>query len=272
MRYAGAMFSTCYAPFALVTGAGSGIGAAFACEAVRRGVPVWLVDIDGDGLERTAARCAELAPALAAPRTSCGDLSDMAFVEQLEQDGAAEVGLLVHNAGISRVGAFLDVELEHHLTVLRLHCEAVLRLTHSVGRAMRDRGRGGIVLVSSRSAPMHSPMVAHYAATKSWLWCLGEALWAELEPHGVDVIACLPGMTPTPGLDRAGHNGGGGVMLMDAERVVSRTLDALGRAPSISPNPLDRLTGAALAMLPRKTALRLNRSQMSSFFPHLDDE
>jgi short-subunit dehydrogenase len=262
-----------YGPVGLVTGAASGIGAAFARRLAVAGVDLVLVDRDEAGLSALAT---ELRERSGVTVTLCaGDLTDPDFVRQLTGFAETrEVGLLVHSAGITSMGEFLEMPLEPQLDAVELHCRVTAQLLHAFGRPMRARGRGGLVLLSSNSAILRAPFVANYAATKAYTLALGEALYEELRQQGVDVLVLVPGMTDTPlfaksqpVMERARS------FVQSPEDVVDGALRALGRQPVYISSASDRVAANVLgAILPRKLALRLARRSMAYFFPHLLDK
>src|SRR5262249_60061452 len=107
--------------------------------------------------------------------------------------------LLVYNAAIGTVSRFLDLDAAHMQAMLDVNCRGAMLLARALAPAMVSRGRGGIVLMSSMSGNFGSEQLAVYAASKAFLLVLGEALWAELRPYGVDVLVVQPGSTRTPG-------------------------------------------------------------------------
>lgn len=260
-------FAARYGPWALVTGAAQGIGFAFAEALSARGLGVFLLDRQADALEE-ARRKLEARGALV--RAVACDLADRAFIEAVEKATRDyEIGLLVSNAGVSRLGPFLDGTAEEDLRMLEINCAAAVSLLHRFGPPMRERRRGGIILLSSNSAYLHTPLYAHYAATKAFLLSLGEALWQELRGEGVDVLALAPGMTRTPALakDRP-RLPEGSALLTEPRVVVERALVALGRRPSLVPNLADALGSFLLArLLPRRAALAVARRSIERFFP-----
>lgn len=259
-----------YGPAALITGAASGIGAAFARRLASEGMTLALVDRDAAGL---AALAEELrASTGVSVEALAGDLTDPRFVQQLtDLAGTREIGLVVHSAGITSMGEFLEMPLEPQLKAVELHCVVTARLMHAFGRPMRARGRGGLVLLSSNSAILRAPFVANYAATKAYTLALGEALYEELRQQGVDVLALVPGMTDTP-LFAASQPvmGRARSFMQSPEDVVDGALVALGEQPVYISSASDRVAANLLgALLPRKVALRLARRSMGYFFPHL---
>jgi uncharacterized protein len=218
-----------YGPFALIAGGSEGIGAAFAHALAQRGVNLVLV----------ARRSAVLIPFAEALRCEHGvqvhaealDLAAPDLATRVEALAAAyEIGLCVYNAAASQIGPFLDQSLEAHLRVIDVNCRGPLVLAHVLGKLMRTRGRGGIILMSSLAASQGSPYIASYAASKAFDLVLAESLWHELATSGVDVLACRAGATRTPAYERSGPDFSGPVM--EPSPVAEEALAALGRTPS----------------------------------------
>ncbi len=244
-----------YGPWAFVAGASEGIGAEFARQIAARGVPVVLVALEPEPLERIAG---EIRAAHGVEvRTRALDLASSALEETLEPviEGL-EVGLLVYNAASCPIGHFVEQELSEKLRTIDVNCRAPVTLVHRFGGAMAARGRGGIVLLSSMVGFGGVSMVATYAATKAFNLVLAESLWRELGPLGVDVLACSPGATSTPGYLRATPRSG--PPTMPPAEVVAEALSALGRQPTIVPGRSNRMASFLMRrVLPRSAAIRL---------------
>ncbi|MFO8009726.1 MAG: SDR family NAD(P)-dependent oxidoreductase [Dehalococcoidia bacterium] len=252
-------FAARYGPWALVTGAARGLGAEFSRQVAGRGLDVVLVDRIEDGLRQVA----EEIEADYGRRTSkvVADLSredSLDIIRERTED--LDIGLLISNAGVSIVGPFLEVSLEDNLSALYVNARVPLMLAHEFGRGMVERGRGGIILVSSASALQGTAYTANYAATKAYNLILGESLWEELRGDGVDVLGFMPGATWTPGyressprLDRVPR-----MKVMEAGVTVREALDALGEGPCHIAGRRNRwnafMTGR---MMPRKRAVML---------------
>jgi short-subunit dehydrogenase len=237
-----------YGAWALVTGASSGIGAAFAHALARDGVSLVLSARREDRLRALAAALARehgvethvVALDLAAPGAAAR-LAD-AVADR-------EVGIAVLNAGFGHIGRFEAADEAQLVAMVELHCTAPLVLARRLVPAMRERGRGAIVLTGSLAAKQPMPLHATYAASKAFVELFGEALWAELRGTGVDVLVVEPGTTDTEFQAVAGEIAHAGD---PAERVVGVALERLGRQPSVAVGWGRWLLGnAAMRLLPR---------------------
>jgi short-subunit dehydrogenase len=191
-------FAQRYGPWAMIAGASEGTGASFARQLAARGLNLILIARRQEPLDaladelRTDARveCIAASLDLAAPDAP----TRMAALA-----GEREVGLLVLNAGADPNGsAFLDADLAAWNTLVIRNVLAVMGACHHFGAGMARRGRGGIIICGSGACYGGLPGVAVYGATKAFDLVLGEALWAELKPRGVDVLNLVMGRTDTP--------------------------------------------------------------------------
>ncbi|MDC0674362.1 SDR family NAD(P)-dependent oxidoreductase [Nannocystis radixulma] len=250
-------FAHKYGPWAVVAGASEGLGAAFARALADRGLNLLLLARRADVLESVAAPLR----ARVEVRTAALDLGDpdlAARLDDLTRD--LDVGLCVYNAALSRIGPFLDVPLADKLKIVDVNCRGPLLAAHVFGERLVSRGRGGLLLMSSLTAFWGSPLVATYGATKAFNLSLGEALWYELGPRGVDVLVCCAGATRTPGFERS--SGPDGPRAMTPDAVVAEALHALGGPPSAVPGRLNRFAAFLLNRLfPRSGAVALMGSQ-----------
>ncbi len=239
-------FSERYGPWALVTGASAGIGQAFARQLAARGLNLVLV---ARRQERLEALAAELGAAHGTEtRVVALDLTRDDFLPHLQVATAGiDIGLLVNNAGFSFTGDFFDNPLDADLRMLHLNVRAPLILTHAFGPALRARGRGGMIFVSSIAAYVAVPIWTHYSATKAYVLHLAEGVAGELAPDGVDVLALCPGTTRTEFLDVAELNE---FLALDADVVVAEALRYLGRKRRWVPHFLFRAGGFMTRFLP----------------------
>ena len=190
-----------YGPVALVTGAAQGIGRALANSVAARGLDVLMIDVQEEALDVAAREVAETyeVSTWAVP-TDLARRDFMGGVEAIVTRVGLEVGLVICNAAVGLEGPFLEADLEELQRAVDVNCQAATTLTHHFGREMAERGRGGVILIASGTALQGSPGYANYAATKAFNLVLGESLWYELQPKGVDVLAFVPGPTNTPGM------------------------------------------------------------------------
>jgi short-subunit dehydrogenase len=176
-------------PLAVVTGATAGIGAAFAHRLAAEGYRLVLVARDGTRLAATA-------DALGGADVVAVDLSTEAGCAEVERRLRAEpVDLLVNNAGTSLNRTVLTSALADEERQLRLNVNAVLRLTLAVLPGMVQRGRGGIVNVSSVAGFAPAMPGSTYPASKAWVTNFSESVAHLVQPAGVRVTALCPGYT-----------------------------------------------------------------------------
>jgi uncharacterized protein len=187
---------------ALVTGASSGIGAAFARELDRRGHTVILVARDRDRLAALAGELAGPAEILAADLTDAGE---RAAVERRLADPDRPVDLLINNAAAGTYGHVNEAEAEALTAAIDLNVNAVVRLTRAALPGMLSRSRGGILNVSSISSTKKSRGMATYAATKAFVDSWTRSLREELEGTPVTVTCVRPGWTRSDFHRRAGQ-------------------------------------------------------------------
>jgi short-subunit dehydrogenase len=183
---------------ALITGASSGLGEAFARRLAAEGHDLFLVARSADKLE---ALCNELSAAASIEaRYYALDLSEEASDEKLFAETESlgiRVDLLINNAGFGSMGDFVDLPLERELEMIDLNIRALVALTHRYLPAMRARQAGTVVNVSSAAGFQPIPFMATYAATKSFVTAFSESIAAENRPFGIQVLALCPGSTKT---------------------------------------------------------------------------
>lgn len=224
-----------YGPSVLIAGSSVGLGTAFARECASSGLNLLLIDYNKDELAlQKKSLLAEF------------DIEIESLVVDLTEPEAAgaiinafghqEVGLFVYIASKSNIGNFHQFEWEDHVKLLNINILNVGELVHFFGRSMKIRKQGGIILISSISALQGSPMFLHYAATKSWTLTLGEGLWDEMKPYGVDVIVSVAGEINTP--QTTARNFRKDVFsgkMLEPEQLVTETMKCIGKKPRVIP-------------------------------------
>lgn len=251
-------FAEKYGPWAIVTGASAGIGTEFALRIAERGVNVVLVARRRNRLEELASTIEDMYRVEA--RVAPVDLTSRDLIEVLQPVlSDIEVGLLVNCAGFGTSGPFLDMDASVQEAMLNLHCRATVLLTHEVAQGMQERGRGGVIIVSSVSGFCAARGMAHYNATKAFDLIFAEGLASELAVYGVDVQALCPGGTYTEfqslaGLDPSNFGPLRRLMFTSPTEVVARSLTFLGRRVTVIPGWLNRLLVFSMRLTPRPVA------------------
>lgn len=251
-----AAFLRTYGPWAVVTGASAGIGREFARLVASKGLSVVLVarrraplEATADELRRTCHVSVRVVPAdLSAP-------SGVAAVVDSTCD--LQVGLLIANAGMATYGSFFSADANAHASVLALNAGAPVALARAFGAPMRDRRRGGLLLVGSQASAL-VPYFATYAASKAALAAFSRLLAFELRPFNVAVTCVQPGLVDT----RMAR-----LMLADIDltglpcaspaTVARDALKHLGTAPVYTPGARARVVRAAASLLPERLRFAL---------------
>ena len=253
-----------YGEWALVTGASSGIGAAFARALAREGVSCVLAARREDRLRSLADELEkrhQVATRVAAVDLSVGDGAER-LVEMMSD---LEIGILVNNAGFGCAGRFERQDRERMRAMVELNCMAPTVLTASLLPGMCERGRGAVIMVGSIAGSQPLPLHSLYSGTKAFTNIFGESLWGELQGSGVDCLSVLPGTTETEFQAVSGELPHAGE---SPESVVAKSLDALGRKPSLIPGVFNWLRGnAAIRLLPRSVLALAARIVMSHRVP-----
>ncbi len=243
-------FKQKYGPWALITGGASGIGAEFASQLAARGLNAALVDVQTEMMRAHAAKLKEKYDIETAAITI--DIARPDFLKTIRRATAMmEIGLLVNNAAWGSVGELMNTDPEEMLRTVDTNCRAPLALAREFGPAMIERGRGGIIFLSSSSALQGSPIVANYAATKAYNLILAEALWDEMGPRGVDVLGLCPGATDTPAFRKSGAviQNVPGMPFMQPGEVVAEALAALGARPGVIAGRKNRIASFVMTRL-----------------------
>jgi short-subunit dehydrogenase len=219
-----------YGRWAVIAGASEGIGAALADQLATRGLDLVLLARNAALLDEVATRARDEHGVQT--RVVVQDLTDPDITARVaEATAGLDVGLLIYNAGASdRTAAFLDNELDYSLKQIKLDCVGPIALSHHFGTAMRERGRGGIVLVASLACVAGSATLAVYSGVKAFQHNFAEGLWAELRPHGVDVCCTPLGMTYTPALQRMGVDYDPAAQML-SEDVAREIVENIGDGP-----------------------------------------
>ena len=257
-----------YGPWALVAGASVGLGAAFARQLAGHGFNLVLLARRDDLLRRLAddlIRSNGIEVRVVAMDLAAADVVD----QVAERVDSLEIGLLVYNAALSGIGPFLSQSLESLTDQVRVNCHGPMALSHLLGGRMAERGRGGVLLMSSLSGFQGSALIANYAATKAYNLVLAEGLGHELRRVGVDVLVCCAGATRTPGYEASKPSTQPWIApaAMDPDKVVAEALRALGRRQVLIPGRANRWMQILLSrLLPRAVAVRVMGKTMEGLY------
>jgi short-subunit dehydrogenase len=245
-----------YGPWAIVSGASEGLGAAFAEECARRGLNVVLAARSMDKLLSLQSSIMEQY------KTECRilklDLSGQDAASLLDQQTALiDAGLLIYNAALSLIGPFMSFSADQHRDTVATNCLTPALCAYLFGKRFASRGRGGILFMSSMAGFQGSPFLAHYAATKAYTAVLAEGLSREYASHNVDVLACCAGATATPGYLKA-NNDKKSIMVMRPDTVARRAITKIHRRGIYIPGFFNKCGAMVLQrVLPRRVAVSI---------------
>jgi short-subunit dehydrogenase len=244
---------------ALITGASSGIGTAFARELAGQGADLILV-----------ARSAGKLRALAAEITATHGVRVDVLPTDLTRPGAGEdlagqvaalgrtVDVLINNAGFATHGDVEHADPTRLVEQIQLNCTAVVDLTARFLPAMTARRHGAVINVASTAAFQPIAHMAVYAASKAFVLSFTEALWGEARPQGVEVIAICPGATDTAFFDVVGAEEASFGKRRTPEQVVATTVRGLAHGrPSVVDGRSNAMVAKGQRFLPHRAVLRL---------------
>ena len=221
-------------PAVLVTGASSGIGAAYADRFAHRGHDLVLVARDETRMRALASRLEQEAQVtidvLKADLTSPADL---ARVESRLRDDE-RIGVLVNNAGVAAHGSFAAPDLDSIENLIRLNVTALTRLTGAVTPRFLRQGGGAIINIASVLALAPEFPLGAYGASKAYVLALSQNLHSELGARGVYVQAVLPAATRTEIWERSGRDVNGLGAVMDVGEMVDAALVGFDRREAVT--------------------------------------
>jgi short-subunit dehydrogenase len=177
---------------AVITGAGSGIGAALAVVLARRGMHVVCADLDEDAAAKTARTIRGLG------RDAIAERADVTSAAEVEALANRDVDLWINNAGIAIGGATHELSLADWRRVVDVNLLGVVHGVQAIYPRMVKRGRGHIVNIASVAGLAPYPLALPYTTTKHAVVGLSLALRAEARAHGVKVSVACPGRIDTP--------------------------------------------------------------------------
>ncbi len=258
-------FKQQYGPWALITGASSGIGRAMSEQLAEQGMNIVAVARNQDNLY-TLKDSLEAKYGITV-RTISADLSlPDASYEINKQTADLDIGLLIPNAGIENNGLFIDNPIEAELKMLTLNTTSPMLLSHLFSQRFKQRSlkssaknkRSGILLTSSLFAYQGVPFVSNYSATKAYILTLGEALNVELKPFGIDVTVLSPGLTDTAMPQNMNIDFTKMPITLHKPEVVARVgLNALGKKATVVPGLINKFYAWENRLIPRSWPVKL---------------
>jgi short-subunit dehydrogenase len=255
-----------YGPWAVIVGGSEGIGEHLARKLGAAGINLVLVARKTAQLSETAEKVRS--ESQVEVRTLQLDISRDDMLDRVrEATQGLEVGMLIHNVGGgASFGPFVDTTLNAAMTPVLTNCVALTKLVHQFGKPMADRGRGGILIIGSIAGNAGSYFIAGYSAAKAWNQIFAEALWAELQPRGVDVLICPIGAADTPSRRRSGTVDSDDMQVAKPEDVAQEALDQLPNGPVyVSPHNVPYFK--SLYAMSRREAAELQRDLLKRMMP-----
>jgi short-subunit dehydrogenase len=243
-----------YGPVALVTGASSGIGKSFAERLATLGMDLVLVARRVDRLVELAAR---LEKDHGVRVKACQiDLSRPSAAQQImEATAFADIGLVVSNAGFGFKGDHSHNDPQAMTDMLMVNCNTPMLLAHGFIPRLRKRRKGGFIFTSSVEALIGCPFSTAYSASKAFVNSLGEGLWGELSPEGIDVLTICPGATDTEAAALQGIDPATLKNVMSPDAVATLALDNLKNGPVVICSEHYKGVFNQLLSMPRRLAL-----------------
>lgn len=246
-----------YGPWAVVTGASSGIGKATSKQLAQQGFNIVAV-------ARNEANLASFKDEMESEykikvQTIAQDLSQPGSSKVIaDRTADLDVGLFVANAGGENSGLFVENEAHDESHLVALNVVSPMELSHVFGKRFVKRGKGGILLVSSLFGYQGVPHVANYSATKAYILTLGEALNVELKSKGVDVTVLSPGLTKTPMSENMPIDFGKMPITSHYPETVAKVgLNALGSKATVVPGLINKVYAWENRFIPRTWPVKL---------------
>lgn len=255
---------------ALITGASSGIGEAFAKELAARQTNLVLVARSQEKLHQLAEKLQKKyniqVEMIVKDLTESNATAD---VFDITKNQGLTIDLLINNAGFGDYGDFAERDGERQIKMIQLNVLALVDLTHKFLPLMRQRRSGSIINVSSIAAFQPIPYLSVYAASKAFVLSFSEALWAENRDYGVRVLVVCPGPTESNFFTEASFPSsftGKTSKISTPEEVVNDALNALAKGDStvISGGVLSKIITNMPRFLPRETLVNILEKQFKA--------
>lgn len=220
--------------WAVVTGASEGIGHAMAIDLGRRGFNVCVIARTQSKLDSVVEELKQIGVQGKAISFDFAAATPQQYDAMFAELNNLEIAVLVNNVGVNYAytNYFDEVDLETDLRLLKVNCEATVRMTKYVVPKMKTKRCGAIVMLGSVSAVSPAPLLCTYAGTKAFNLSFGSGLHYELKDFGIDVLAVSPNMVVskmTQGL--SSRKPRETFLMVNADKMAHQTLDKLGSVP-----------------------------------------
>ena len=257
-----------YGPAGLVLGGSEGIGAAFSELLARNGLNIILTGRDGQKAEKAAERIRREYN-VKAEGFSC-DMAGAGSMEKLlAVTDSCDIGIVVYNAAVAPIDPFLRIKQEVLDDLITVNCLRLQQIVRVFGEKLKNRGKGGIILLSSMASLQGSTYISSYAASKAFIRVLAEGLWLEYKKYNIDILACCPGMTSSPNYLNSEFGRKGMIFppVLAPDKIASLTLPALGKKPVIIPGFWNALSGYFIThFVSRKQAVKIVSRQADTSY------
>nr|WP_321410419.1 SDR family NAD(P)-dependent oxidoreductase [uncultured Carboxylicivirga sp.] len=243
---------------AIITGASSGLGMAFAFQLAKQGYNLFLTGRRIKRLQTIKDRLESFyhikVNIFISDFTKSSDLYQL--IKKIGQ--LPNVDLLINNAGIGCQNNFYEDRYQNQEKMLKVHITASTKLIHSVVPIMKKQGSGSIINVASLSAFMPASLSYFYSSSKAFLVSLSECMYMDLKPHNINVQVLCPGFVKTQFHQRQGISRQIGwleekLLWMNKQRVVKCSLKQLNNnQPICIPGTLNYLIYILSGLVPRR--------------------
>ena len=252
---------------ALITGASSGLGEAYALKLASMGVKVILVARRADRLRELADRitaehgiyAASVLPMDLSARDAGSTLA------KILKGRGTQIDILINNAGFGQTINFTEEANEFIVEELTVNIHTLVELTHAFLPGMVERKDGIVINIASTAAYQSLPYMAVYGATKAFVLSFTEALWGENKSTGVKVLAVCPGPTATEFFDSNGTSPALGRFVRSSQNVIDSTFKALAKEKSpaaVIDGSLNKLIALTSRFVTRKASINISAKVM----------
>jgi short-subunit dehydrogenase len=248
-----------YGAWVLITGATSGIGKAFACHFVSTGFNCLLISNDVKGLENTRSTLLKLNPSVEIRSVNL-DLNNIQAVDNFLQTSELDlIRIVINCAGVGKVGAVINNTLNEYLPLININAISPFIISyHFADYFFKHNYRGAIINITTANSEIGYPIpyCSVYTPLKCFVKLFTEGLAFEMKPYGIDILNVACGPTDTNFQNTANTNRLS--WCETPQKVVTKSLAALGKKTVIITNPVSKILIALLKYLPLSRNIKIN--------------